>query len=96
MEMMEMVAKVVNTLKGDKSLLSAFTGDPAKIVKSILGGNLSEDLIGKIIKEVTKQLGDLLGPDALKGIAGAAAGAAKDVAKDADKGGIIGKIKDLF
>lgn len=92
MEMMEMVTKVVNTLKGDKSLLSAFTGDPVKIVKTILGGNLSADLIGKIVQEVTKQLGPLLGADALKGAADAAAGAAKDAASD----GILGKLKGLF
>ena len=37
MEMMEMVSKVVSTLKGDKSMLSAFSADPVKIVTSILG-----------------------------------------------------------
>ena len=35
MEMMEMVSKVVTALKGDKSLLTAFSGDPASIVKKI-------------------------------------------------------------
>ena len=90
--MMEMVSKVVTALKGDKSLLTAFSGDPASIVKKILGANLSEDLVKKIIQEVTKQLGSLLSPDALKGAASAAA----DTAKDAAAGGIIGKIKNLL
>lgn len=103
MEMMEMVNKVVSTLKGDQSMLSAFTGDPVKIVTSILGGGLSADMIGKIVQEVTKQLGSLLGPDAVKGILGAVggsvkdvAGAAADTAKDAAGGGILGKLKSLF
>ena len=68
MEMMEMVSKVVSTLKGDKSMLSAFSADPVKIVTSILGGGLSADMIGKIVQEVTKQLGSVLGSDAVKGI----------------------------
>ena len=74
MELMEMVTKVVSTLKGDKNLLSAFPGDPVKIVTSILGGNISMDLIAKIIPEVTKQLGSLLSPDAVKGIMGIVGG----------------------
>ena len=106
MELMEMVTKVVTTLKGDKDMLSAFPLDPVKIVKTILGGSLSMELIGKIIPEVTKQLGPLLGPDALKSIAGVVSGlggaadqakeAAKDAAKEAAGGGILGKIKSLF
>ena len=96
MEMMEMVSKVVSTLKGDKSMLSAFSADPVKIVTSILGGGLSADMIGKIVQEVTKQLGSLLGSDAVKGIADAALGNAKEAAKDAGAGEILGKIKNLF
>ena len=96
MEMMEMVSKVVSTLKGDKSMLSAFSADPVKIVTSILGGGLSADMIGKIVQEVTKQLGSVLGSDAVKGIADAALGYAKEAAKDAGAGGILGKIKNLF
>jgi hypothetical protein len=100
MEMMDMVNKVVTALKGDKSLLSAFTGDPVKIVTSILGSGISGDLIGKIIQEVTKQLGPLLGSDALKGVADAAVKIAQDAAgkkaQDAAGGGVLGKIKNLF
>ena len=105
MEMMEMVSKVVSTLKGDQNMLTAFTGDPMNIVKKILGGGLSDSLIKNIIQEVVKQLGSLLGPDALKSIAsvaglkdiaGAAADTAKDAAKEAASGGILGKIKNLF
>lgn len=92
-----MVNKVVTALKGDNSLLSAFPADPVKIVKSILGGDLSADLIGKIIPEVTKQLGSLLSPDAVKGILGSdALKGAADAAKDAAAGGILGKLKNLF
>ena len=111
MELMEMVSKVVTTLKGDKNMLSAFPVDPVKIVQSILGGGISMDLIAKIIPEVTKQLGSLLSPDAVKGIMGivgglggaskiadAAVDQAKEKAKDAaeNAGGIIGKIKSLL
>ena len=108
MEMMEMVSKVVTTLKGDKDMLSAFPVDPVKIVTSILGGNVAMDMIAKIIPEVTKQLGSLLSPDAVKGIMGivgglggatkavdAAADKVKDAAEDAS-GGILGKLKSLF
>lgn len=92
MELMEMVNKVVSTLKGDKSMLTAFSGDPVKIVTSILGGSLSKDMIGKIVQEVTKQLGSLLGNNALKGVTDAVA----DKAKDTAAGGILGKIKNLL
>ena len=108
MEMMEMVSKVVTALKGDKDMLSAFPVDPVKIVTSILGGNVAMDMIAKIIPEVTKQLGSLLSPDAVKGIMGivgglggateavdAAADKVKDAAQDAG-GGILGKLKSLF
>lgn len=92
MELMEMVNKVVSTLKGDKNMLSAFSGDPVKIVTSILGGGISSDMIGKVVQEVTKQLGSLLGKDALKGVAEAAA----DQAKEAGADGLLGKLKSLF
>ena len=88
MDVMEMAMKVVSSLKGDKSLLTAFTGDPGKIVQSILGMNLADDILAKVIDAVKDQLGDLLNPGALK-----------DAAEDAAKGGvggILGKIKDLF
>ena len=88
MDVMEMAMKVVSSLKGDKSLLTAFTGDPGKIVQSILGMKLADDILAKVIDAVKGQLGDLLNPGALK-----------DAAEDAAKGGvggILGKIKDLF
>ena len=91
MDVMEMAMKVVNSLKGDKSLLTAFTGDPGKIVQSVLGMKLGDDILAKVIEAVKEQLGDLLGAGALK----AAAGAAEDAAKSG-VGGILGKIKDLF
>ena len=49
MDVMEMAMKVVSSLKGDKNLLSAFVGDPGRIVQSILGMTLSNDILGKVI-----------------------------------------------
>ena len=92
MDVMEMVSKVVSSLTGDKNLLTQFIGDPTKIVKSILGGDLSDDIIGKVLGGVKDQIGDLLGgeglgavADAAKGLLGGAADAAADV-KDAAEG----------
>ena len=89
MDVMEMVTKVVQSLTGDKNLLSQFIGDPSKIIKSILGGDLSDDIIGKVLEGVKSQAGDLLSgeglgavADAAKNLLGGAADAAADV-KDA-------------
>ena len=48
MDIMEMVKQVVASLTKDKNLLTSFVGDPAKIVKSILGGDLTDDIIGSL------------------------------------------------
>ena len=92
MDIMEMVKQVVGSLTGDKNLLTQFVGDPAKIIKSIIGGDLSNDVIGKIIEGVKDQLGDLLGgadlgklADTAQGLLGGAAADVKEAADDALK-----------
>ena len=108
MDIMEMVKQVVASLTKDKNLLTSFVGDPAKIVKSILGGDLTDDIIGKVISGVKDQMGDLLNID-VAGAAKAVTGAAEDAAKAAadaaegaadaakkEAGGILGVLKKLF
>lgn len=85
MDIMEMVTKVVSSLTGDKNLLTQFIGDPTKIIKSLLGGDLSNDVIGKVLGGVNDQIGDLLGGEGLDAVANAAQGllgGAADTAAD--------------
>ena len=99
MDIMEMVSKVVSSLTGDKNLLTQFIGDPTKIIKSLLGGDLSNDVIGKVLSGVKDKIGDLLGGEGLdavanaaQGLLGGAADAAADV-KDA-AAGAAANVKD--
>ena len=93
MDVMELVKKVTDTLSGDKSMLSLFNADPAKIIRQIAGIDLSDDIIKKVIEGVKEKLGDLLGEGA-----GQALDAVKDAAENVteSKGGILDKIKSLF
>lgn len=89
----EYVAKATSALQGDKNLLAQFTKNPVKALESILGVDLPDEVINKVIEAVKAQLAG--------GVADAAtdaAGTAADVAKEGSS--ILGKavdaIKKLF
>ena len=56
MDISSLVSKAVAAIKGDKSLLSAFTADPAKALEGILG-QLPTDTLNQVIDGVKKALG---------------------------------------
>ncbi|MBR4428095.1 MAG: hypothetical protein IKY06_04695 [Clostridia bacterium] len=56
MDISSLVSKAVAAIKGDKSLLTAFTADPAKALEGILG-QLPTDTLNKVIEGVKKALG---------------------------------------
>ncbi len=64
---MEYANKAIEAFKGDKNLLSGFSVNPADIIQKILGIDLPDEIINKVI-------------EAVKGLL---AGGALDVAKDA-------------
>ena len=101
---MEYANKAVEAFKGDKNLLSGFSLDPADIIKKIIGVDLPDDIIKKVIEAVNKLLaGGALdaAKDVIGGIAGEAADAAGKAEDAAEQGGniltgAINKIKNLF
>ena len=101
---MEYANKAVEAFKGDKNLLSGFSLDPADIIKKIIGVDLPDDIIKKVIEAVNKLLaGGALdaAKDVIGGIAGEAANAAGKAEDAAEQGGniltgAINKIKNLF
>ena len=101
---MEYANKAVEAFKGDKNLLSGFSLDPADIIKKIIGVDLPDDIIKKVIEAVNKLLaGGALdaAKDVIGGIAGEAADAAGKAEEAAEQGGniltgAINKIKNLF
>ena len=103
MDVMECVKKIVDVIGGDKAQIASFVADPLKIAKSILGIDISNDMLKLIVKGVQDNLGDLIPKDAFAGILGSAVssvtGAAADAAKDAadkGKGGILDALKKIF
>ncbi len=50
------VQEVVTKLQGSKSLLTKFKKNPLEVVKAILGGNLGNDILQKIVDAVKAKL----------------------------------------
>ena len=86
MDIEKLAAQVLGSIKDDKNQLNEFSADPIKLVRSILGNDIADDIIRKVIALVTTQLGE------------GAMNVAKDVAGKAaeDKGGILDGLKGLF
>ena len=60
------ITKIVDKIKDDKNLLEKFKNDPIKAVESIIGVDLPDDIIEKIVDGVKAKIsldkaGDLLG-----------------------------------
>ncbi|MBQ9064665.1 MAG: hypothetical protein IJ123_04385 [Blautia sp.] len=97
---MEYANKAIEAFKGDKSLLTGFSANPVDIIQKVLGIDLPDDIINKVIEAVKSLLaGGAL--DALGDIAGAAGNAAGAAGEAAEQGGsilsgAIDKIKSLF
>ncbi len=58
MDVNSLVQKALSLLKGDKDLLSSFTSDPVKTLEKILGTDLPDETINKVIEGVKKALAD--------------------------------------
>ena len=101
---MEYANKAVESIKGDSSLLSGFSANPADIIKKVIGVELPDDVISKVVEAVKGLLaGGALdaAKDALGNITGAADAAADKASDAAEKsGGILSgavdAIKKLF
>ena len=53
-----LVQKALAALKGDKSLLANFNADPVKAIEGIIGKDLPDETVKKVIDEVKKALAD--------------------------------------
>ena len=96
---MEYANKAIEAFKGDSNLLSGFSVNPAEIIEKILGIDLPDDIINKVIEAVKGLLaGGALdaAKDAISGIAGDAADAAGAVADKAENaaGAVADKAQD--
>ena len=73
MEIKEKIEKVVKKLLEDKNLMDKFEKNPVKVIEELLGVDLPDDLVNKIIDGVKARIsldkvGDAL--DALGGLFG--------------------------
>ena len=96
---MEYANKAIEAFKGDSNLLSGFSVNPAEIIEKILGIDLPDDIINKVIEAVKGLLaGGALdaAKDAISGIAGDAADASGAVADKAENaaGAVADKAQD--
>jgi len=65
MDLQKIISDLVSKLTGNKDLISAFTADPLKAVKDLLGIDLDASQIAEVVKGVTSALGSSAG-DVLK------------------------------
>lgn len=66
MDIKEKISEIVETLTQDEDLLKNFKKDPVKVVERLLGVDLPDDIIEKIVEGVKAkvsldQIGDVLG-----------------------------------
>lgn len=57
MDVKEMITKAVDTIKNDKTLLSQFTSEPVKTIEKVLGVDLPDEVIEKVVAAVKSKLG---------------------------------------
>ncbi len=101
-DVMEYANKALEAFKGDAGLLNGFSLNPADIIKKIIGIELPDDIINKIIEAVKGLLaGGALdaAKDALGSVTGAASDALNEVTDAADgiagaASGTVGSIMD--
>ena len=56
MDIKAMVEKVLAAVKGDNNLLSTFTSNPTKVIEKILGKDLPDEVVNKVIAGVKDAL----------------------------------------
>ena len=70
MDIKEKIEELVKKLTADKNLLEKFEKNPVKVVEDLIGVDLPDDVINKIIDGVKAKISlDKVG-DALKGLSG--------------------------
>lgn len=52
MNIKEQIEKVVSKISGDQSMLEKFQKNPAQVVESIIGVDLPDDIVNKVIDGV--------------------------------------------
>ncbi len=72
MDIQKIVEEVVKKIQGSEDLQKSFAGDPVSAVKGLVGKDVSDDALGKIVKAVTEKLGAAGG--AVSGILGKVTG----------------------
>ena len=61
MDIQAMIDKVLAAVKGDSGLLATFTSNPTQVIEKILGKDLPDDTVNKVIEGVKKALGNKAG-----------------------------------
>ncbi len=90
------IDEVTTRIKTDAALKAQFKSDPIKAVESVLGVDLPDEAVKKIIAEVKVKLG--AGAEAAESVGGKAAEKAGQVLGEAAEkaGGVVDSIKKLF
>lgn len=66
----ELAEKAINTIKGDNNLLASFKENPIKVVEKVLGVDLPDDILEKIVEVVKTKINVDDAKEALGKIAG--------------------------
>lgn len=56
MDIKEQITKVVDTVTKDKTLLEQFQKEPVKTIEKVLGGDLPDDMVNKVIDGVKAKI----------------------------------------
>ena len=72
MDIQKTVEEIIKKIQGSEDLQKSFTSDPLQAVKGLVGQDVSDDVLGKIVKAVTEKLGSAGG--AVSGILGKVTG----------------------
>ena len=70
MDIKAKIEELVSKIKGDSSLLSKFKSSPIDTVKGLVGGSVSDDVIGKLVEGIKGKLTLDKGADALNAVKG--------------------------
>ena len=57
MDIQKTVEEIVKKIQGSEDLQKSFTSDPLQAVQGLVGKDVSDDVLGKIVKAVTEKLG---------------------------------------
>ncbi|MBP3204390.1 MAG: hypothetical protein IJ794_07375 [Lachnospiraceae bacterium] len=71
----EKIQEVVTKVSADKTLLEQFQKEPVKVVEKVVGVDLPDDVVNRIIDGVKAKLT----ADKISGVAGSVAGAIKNL-----------------